>query len=381
MREVRPIRLPSLTGLRFVLALSVLLSHATYVLIAFGGPLQQVHGFIELASTAAVSGFFILSGFVLTWVNTPEDRTTAFWRRRFWKIFPNHTLAWTLSVVHVVVAIATSAAITLPGHSVLAGVTGFFLVQNWIPDVTVFAGFNSPAWSISAEVFFYALFPLLVVGVKKIPVSRLRQLWATLAIIVVTLPLVAMTISGPEAPEPYKWLKMNEYSLWFIYVFPPVRLMEFALGIVTARLIQVGRWPTLPRWSTAALLTMSFLATPLLPPQYLFGAACAVPLTLIIAGLAIRDIDGRSGSLTRPTVVFLGEASYALYIIHFPVLLITWQMVADFIHTPWAAILFAIVYIMIVQVISTLVYQYYERPLMRRFARPKHPTGNISGHK
>jgi peptidoglycan/LPS O-acetylase OafA/YrhL len=378
MPRAVPARLPSLTGLRFFLAFSVLLTHATYVLAVFGGPLQQAHGFVELAATAAVSGFFILSGFVLAWTSTPDDHATAFWRRRFWKIFPNHTLAWALTVGFVAVAIAISAPTTLPGHSVLAGITGLFLLQDWIPDVNVFAGFNSPAWSVSCEVFFYALFPLLVAGARRIPANRLRHAWVALAVVVLTLPVASMAIRGPAAPAPYDWLRMNEYSLWFVYVLPPVRLMEFALGIITARLVQRAGWPRLPRWLSVSLVAVSFLMTPFLPPQYLFGAACAIPLALVIGGLARHDIAGRSSLLTRPLVVALGDASYALYMIHFPVLLITWTLCADLIRSPWAATLFTVGFMVTAQALAVLVYRRYERPLMRRFARPRRPGDSSS---
>ena len=43
-------------------------------------------------------------------------------------------------------------------HAVAAQVV---LVQSWIPVRAIYFGANGPAWSISVEAFFYALFPLL----------------------------------------------------------------------------------------------------------------------------------------------------------------------------------------------------------------------------
>ncbi|MET0425594.1 MAG: acyltransferase [Actinoplanes sp.] len=366
-----PLRLPALTGLRFVLSLAVLLGHATYVLTVFDGPPQLIHGLTELLATAAVSGFFVLSGFILTWTHRPGDRPRRFWRRRFWKIFPNHAIAWLACVLFFVVAAGAPSALELPGHRAGGGILGFFLLQSWIPDVTIFTGFNTPAWSISTEAFFYALFPLLIVGALRIAPGRLRGVFAAVGLTVLALPLVAMAVDGPPPPASFDWLRMNEYSFWFVYVFPPVRVLEFVLGIVAARLMMTGGELRVPlRWAWT-LLALALLVTPVLPPQYTFGAVCAIPFALVITGLADRDRRGRPGTLTRPAMVLLGEASYALYISHFPILLAGWQLCQGRLDTPWLTAVFGAVFMVVAVGVSVLMYRYFESPLMRRFAGPR----------
>ncbi|MFI9227632.1 hypothetical protein [Streptomyces rimosus] len=67
-------RLPSLTGLRFLLALPVLVSHLLVDVALFAD--ADVHTALYPSQTlaaCAVSGFFVLSGFVLAWTHRPGE--------------------------------------------------------------------------------------------------------------------------------------------------------------------------------------------------------------------------------------------------------------------------------------------------------------------
>jgi len=83
-------RVASLTGLRGVAAVSVLLYHIPHqpAFTQFAIPLFS-------RAYLAVDLFFILSGFVLTWVARPGEPRRRFYRRRLVKIFPNHIVTWT----------------------------------------------------------------------------------------------------------------------------------------------------------------------------------------------------------------------------------------------------------------------------------------------
>ena len=103
-------RLPSLTGLRWLAAFIVFGFHIGTLGVIHrppsppGGPTNR--GGQLLRSWEAVFGqgdigvafFFVLSGFVLTWVAKPTDTRTAFWRRRVAKIYPNHMVTWAIVI-------------------------------------------------------------------------------------------------------------------------------------------------------------------------------------------------------------------------------------------------------------------------------------------
>ncbi|MFI5618066.1 acyltransferase family protein [Streptomyces sp. NPDC051567] len=371
--QASPARLPSLTSLRFFFALGVLLCHMAFIPGFFAGAATSPLTMVEPLATGAVSGFFVLSGFVLTWAYVPGERFRSFWRRRFWKIVPNHVLAWSLAVLFFAVTTAVPPTVMHVGDSPGAALASLFLVQTWVPDGGWFFSFNAPAWSISCEAFFYALFPAAFALLRRIPASRLWRAWAAFAAVTLLLPLLATAIPGPPL---YDWIPVNRNSVWFIYVFPPVRMVEFCLGILTARLVQAGRWPRMRRVWTGAPVLVMLLVLPFLPIQYTLGMAMAAPLALVVAALALADIEGRSRYLLSPRLITLGEASFALYMIHFPLMLTVRHMLGverTFTAATGAVIVIGLFVASIA--LSLVVHRYYELPLMRRWARPRASVG------
>ncbi|MCF3118691.1 acyltransferase [Streptomyces arenae] len=362
-------RLPSLTSLRFILACPVIWYHMSFSSGLFDGSLHDGLGTVYPFAAGAVSGFFVLSGFVLAWVHRPDDRPRAFLRRRLWKIFPNHLLGWTATLVFFTVTVAQVPVVAPPGHDATSALTSLFLVQDWVPDSDVFGGFNTPAWSISCELFFYALFPALIVLVRKIPAERLRRAWLGLTAAILLMPLVSTLIPGPKL---YDWFPINEHSMWFSYNFPPVRLLEFVLGIVTARMLQTGVWPRVSNWVVAGGFVVFVLALPALPPQYAFATGMAPMLAALIAKITVADQEGRSRLLPRPALITLGDASYALYITHFPLMMAVRHALGrepDLSTGARFGVVFAMIAVSVA--LSVVIHRSFELPLMRRFSKSR----------
>ncbi|MFF3150535.1 acyltransferase family protein [Streptomyces sp. NPDC057927] len=89
--------LPSLTGLRWVAALLVFCLH-TRNLGYFNGQARHFADWGFGAGSTGVSFFFLLSGFVLGWSARSDDRPTAFWRRRFARLYPVHLVTACIAV-------------------------------------------------------------------------------------------------------------------------------------------------------------------------------------------------------------------------------------------------------------------------------------------
>ncbi|WP_399919996.1 acyltransferase family protein [Streptomyces kanamyceticus] len=220
------------------------------------------------------------------------------------------------------------------------------------------ACFNTPSWPISCEVFFYALFPLLIAAARRLPARCLVGAWAALAVTGLALPLIALAVGGPP---PDSHMPLSAESFWLCTSFP-LRLAEFALGILTARLVRADRWPHVPRAIHVLLPVVAAVATPLLPPPFRFGALAALPLALVIVHLARTDI------LARPKLIALGEASYALYIIHWALLLAFRHALGE--HRSfmplWESC--AAVCAVLAQSAALVVHRYFERSLFLRFS-------------
>lgn len=361
-------RLPSLTGLRFLLAAVVLAGHVlTLGRFYEDQAVYEAADVSAMASAAAVSSFFLLSGFVLAWNASPADTALRFWRRRLVKIFPNHVVTWSL-MMGLLMATGTAASLPVPDPGLGQAVRNLLLVHAWIPDMADFSSVNPVTWSISCEAFFYALFPLLIRPVRAIPARLIRPAIVLMAALVLAMPMVAMAVTDEAAPG--SWPTLSTERWWLIYFFPPVRLLEFVLGLVLARAVQLDRWPALrPHWPLLALAGV-FAARPVLPEEFLWGAATCLPVAVLIPALATRDVQGRGSLLGRRGLVPLGEASFALYMVHFP-LLYAIRVTLDrrTFDTVTATALTVGVSVLCVAV-SLLLWRGVEVPMMRRFARP-----------
>src|SRR5690349_2309269 len=151
--------LPSLTGLRWVAALLVFGLHVNNFRY-FDGTTGRVVTWAFGAGATGVSFFFVLSGFVLTWSARPGDRAPAFWRRRAARILPVHL---------VTAAIALVMALTLEHQSMPSlrqGLANVLLVHSWWRPW--WQTLDPVSWSLACEAFFYALFPLLALGLRRV---------------------------------------------------------------------------------------------------------------------------------------------------------------------------------------------------------------------
>lgn len=301
--------LGGLTALRFPAAAAVALYHITPFLVT-------LPAVTELTNTGytGVAFFFCLSGFVLTWAYDGRARGAGvFWLHRFARVYPLHALYWV--VVGLIALVGFAPSVT---HSDRAWWLGLGLVQSWTGNLNDSLSFNSPAWSLSCEAAFYAVFPLLV---RCIP-ARIDDPRKTAALVVgvplavgVAVRLILLHYSGGQAAvEPVQWL----------YVFPPYRFPEFLLGIVLARSVRSGWRPEGGPWAQAARVLMAIAALAIIDkglgtvtpshtqlPFDLGNLLLILPFGWLIAAIAVADMAGAR----RPrTLVVLGTWAFAIYL-------------------------------------------------------------------
>jgi peptidoglycan/LPS O-acetylase OafA/YrhL len=154
---MRPRTLPALTGLRFPLALAVLLFH--YASEPANTAYFPIAGIIG-SGFAAVSAFFVLSGYILSYTYVDDSGTLrgsrwAFWSARFARVYPIYLLSLVLIY---------QAYLTTEEHGlwsiVISTVSSLTLTQAWIPSAAL--SINSAGWSLSVEAFLYLCFPSLL---------------------------------------------------------------------------------------------------------------------------------------------------------------------------------------------------------------------------
>jgi peptidoglycan/LPS O-acetylase OafA/YrhL len=332
----RPAPVPALTGIRFLAALHVVLFHHA------SGALSGTHWSVRaiLASgPSAVGLFYVLSGTVLVYSCTNDEGALAtsrrsFWRARFARIYPTYLLALVLDAPFFASALLKAHE----GMGVVAwgfalGLPALLLVHAWTP-LTVFA-WNTPGWSVSAEAFFYLVFPSMAERLRSTSTRQLLRRASGLYCLALVPPalvlLAELSASGVlqiRVPSGPGGLDLHTWITRFWGFSPIARLPEFLIGICLGYWLRARR-PVLsmPRAGALELAAVAML----MGMWVVLGShAQARPwldsgLLAPAFGLLIVAVSLGSGPLarllsTRPLRI-LGDASYALYILQEPVLI------------------------------------------------------------
>ena len=284
--------LNGLTSLRFLAALLVFGYHGNVLL---GDESLRATRVLFGAGSAGVDFFFLLSGFLLAWVYRPNDKTLAFYRRRIARIYPTY-------LVTLLIGIALVAA-SDPSRLARGWATPF-LLQAWLPDPTNVLAINVPAWSLSAEIFFYALFPFVIRFLLSMGRGFHYSLLALLFVVVVVL-------SAPQVES-----LVVEATGYHLSYFPPARLPEFIIGMLVGLQIKQHGFPRIPTWIPALLSLAALVGVGWSDSSWGTAAICLVPFLMLIAAVARHDALGMTSLLHHPWLVRLGIWSYGFYLIH-----------------------------------------------------------------
>jgi peptidoglycan/LPS O-acetylase OafA/YrhL len=361
-------RLPSLTGLRFPAALLVFAFHAalgvpTLRFLADDALSADFYRAAAQAGGLGVTFFFVLSGFLLTWSARDKDTTRAFWRRRFVKIIPNYVVAWVLAMV------LFAGAYTPAWQAIV----NLFMLQVWVPDFATNFSVDPPSWSLGAEAIFYAAFPLLLVLIKRIPLDRLK-FWTAGVIAAIFLTPALSYLVMPDAPALPGAEATSTVEYWFAYVLPPVRLLDFALGMLVARTVLSGRWRNIGLVWSGLLLVAAYPLASFVPHLYGQRVVFIIPVVLVITAAAMADNEGRPSVFRNRVMTWLGEISFAFYLVHYIVLAYGRILLGDRLFSTPVTIALLIGAIGISILASWALYALVERPITRRWSSKRRPA-------
>ena len=293
-----PANLKPLTAIRFWAALWVVL-YDFWPDLTGGRPLGIAKGYL------GVELFFVLSGFILShvylraWEGGGFKYGSFLWARLA-RIWPLHVA--TLVGIGLLGGVAVLMGVEMT-HSVLAWdalPANLLLVHAW--NLAPRVGWNHASWSISAEWFAYLAFPAF--AMLSAPLSRRPKLAVGAALVVLFATYWAFERFGgfplTSATTSFGWLR----------IVPPFAYgcalhLLWRSGVVsTQREAKLGLFTAL---ATITLLTM--LGAPDAATVAAFGV-----LILSLAGLSSTG----SVWLTDRVSVYLGEASFALYMVAVP---------------------------------------------------------------
>lgn len=314
--------LTALTSLRFFAALVVVLFHLRVMHILDGGP-WWYQNFASIGYVG-VNCFFVLSGFILVYT---YGRTAAgagvdarrFWRTRFARIYPAYLLSLLVTApyfFHAVGHLDVPYLAWSQRHLTAACILTLGLVQAWIPQGAL--TWNAVCWSLSAEAFFYLLFPALLLWTRRLTPRGLVLAIAGCAAVSLAFSLLYVflhpdgidKVNSLETTLP--WRNVLSYN-------PLVRLPEFVTGMLAGQLFLAGRGGTrlaLPLVSMGLCVLVALTAMVGKIPNPLVSAGFLSPaFAALIYGLAALPAESASFLESR-WLVLLGEASYSLYLLH-----------------------------------------------------------------
>jgi len=354
--------LKALTGLRCFAAVNIVLFH-------FSNP--QWFGFLAPvvnAGYASVSYFILLSGFVMAYNYSERARTGQFnivryYKARFTRLYPIYLLSLILAWRMI------PQEWTAHSHAMFWSgmVLSPLLLQGWIPEIATFL--NTPAWTMSAESFYYIVFPWMARWKKPLRIrNHLAKLFAVwmLGLIPGTL-YILFNPDGIPHPDRFSYGP----SLQALKYTPLPHLASFTFGVLLAGLDAVMPRPgwlrlTLGVSGFAAIFAM--LSSGAMPYVLLHDGLLMPFFGCIILGLAGENpLSHLIGA--RP-FVFVGEASYCLYLLHFNM----WNLIHDT-HVlnrlglaqfdPWIS------YLLLIGM-ALLALHFVEKPVQRRLRKWMH---------
>jgi peptidoglycan/LPS O-acetylase OafA/YrhL len=293
-----------------------------------------------------------MSGYILAYnysdrAHKGQLKTSHFWIARFSRLYPVYFLALILSLGMLMDEWHARSHAQFAWGVLLTP----FMIQGWSPSLSTF--WNTPAWTMCVEAFFYLIFPVVVLW------KRPRRIWPLVGL------LLGLWALGMVLPSLYMWfhpdgdLHPGRYTdgFWIraLKFTPPPHIPAFLFGIALADLDAL-----IPRAARRRLLfgllgmcgIYAILYYGDKMPYPMMHDGLMMPLfALAILGLAGHNLIARFFGFAPFAVV--GNASYCLYILHFNLWnLIHQSRILDHLHLaqfdPWLSYFLLIAFAMLI---------------------------------
>ncbi len=295
----KPGRLDGVEALRGMAAIMVLLSHAAHINQTDTGiPFGNFWQF----GRSGVDFFFVLSGFIISYIHAADigrpAQFGAFWAKRLLRIYPAYLIISLPWLVLLWISPTHDLSERNPLH-VLASL----VLWPEIADPVLGVG-----WSLRHELSFYCIFSLMIWR------ERLGMAMMLLWFALIFGSIIVQLQTGTPAFD-------DSFSLTVLRSFN----IDFALGITVAWLLRRGNAPA-PRMMLA-LGAVWFLATGMYE-SYGTLPMHEWPVRTVSYGLAAALLLAATATLDRQHVkvprlaVRLGAASYSIYLLHVPLLVV-----------------------------------------------------------
>lgn len=282
------------------------------------------------------------------------------------KLYPLHLLALALVVFDMwfVLGITTSKT-----KELLAQAT---MIAPWIPDPAYYFAFNPVAWYCCALFFLYLMAPLVVRLLRRLPVT-----WQVCLII----GLLALEFAGGYTPaDGSREALIDRYHL---YMFPPIRLLDFATGIIIHNISRHGCWnrikgglstpaATTVEASGIALFALLFFLEKTFLSDHYYRAFCIQFPSVVTLLMTFLLTSGHGGWFSRAMslkpVTMLHKLAPELYLLQYGVYFLVERTLVHIEPQRYASKEFAL-YFFILLASSWLVHCCYVAPVRKWMLR------------
>lgn len=375
--EIKSLQKDRVFGLDFLrtIAISlVVISHGTYILCPNSE--SALLTFTRVFGAIGVDLFFVLSGFLIGGIlikiiQNPTSQFSdliLFWKRRWLRTIPNYVL-----ILIVNVLLCVSLGKVLP-DSIFNYVV---FTQNFTsphPD------FFTEAWSLSIEEYAYLLVPLLLfLSVKLFGTINKIKLFIRLTIAVVTILLVfKLNYFLTAEVDSYKtwsatFRKVVLYRLDSIYIgFVAVYVTNYYEKLVLSYKGALAVIGVVLLFSLHAVIYFFHLL-----PQTNLWFYVFVYLNVVICSLALLlpyFSKYHYSGFGKSIVVFISKTSYSIYLVNYSIVLLTIEHFYVFSDLSFLSrIGFLILFLGLTVVLSTIIYKFFELPILR-YRNRKYPS-------
>jgi peptidoglycan/LPS O-acetylase OafA/YrhL len=302
-----------------------------------------------------VEFFFVLSGFIVTWVHFADlhrrDRVLPYLRKRAVRIYPVY---WMVFLSVYLIALASPSLRSTVPHDPLVIAKSLALLPQ---DPSIAGATGAPvlivAWSLQYEVLFYAVIAAFIA----------HRAYGILVSGLLLLNLAACQYAVCSFPRSF---------------YASDLLVLFGLGALVAlackRSLKIRRPTTLAVIGLCAFFATGILEVVKNSQDYIVDRRLIYGLfsAAIILGL-VRAEDAGKLAKVPPWLLSLGNASFSLYLIHYPLISILCKtmLAVGLTGTVGAAVSFPIILCSCI-VASLAFHGYVEKPCLRALAgRPR----------
>lgn len=360
-------------GLDLMRALAII-----FVVMVHGSMLEKANtGFPWIRVINGVELFFVLSGFLIGGIlikifnsSTSFSIKTIgdFWIRRWFRTLPNYYLVLVLNIIVVYFGFINEDFSQFNWRF-------FLFLQNFSQP---FMGFFWESWSLSIEEWFYLLFPVILAviyfSLNAFKINK-KIIFLIAILLFLFIPFLLRFFIASKFELDKFWLEVKIFKVviyrldgialgllaafikyWYPKIWYKSRNYAFIAGIVICYLILYSNWP--PNSFTTKVFVLTFQS---------FGCFLLLPKF---------DSIKKAPVIITKVVTHISLISYSMYLINLALVseVIAYNFPPHGSKTAWAAYF---IFWFAVIMISTLMYKYYEKPIMDLRDRYK-KSGNSS---